>query len=251
MAIYESRKKELAAMYGTNGCITMDSWLKATFSDANGGELLYTDDLAFMYRDGTDYCVPEETETPTKLIVREYNGIRADIMMNGEVIGKTNTFLEIEPGDYEMVVSADGYVTQNIAVIVTKGKTNEYKYVTLVKTTTPEDETEETDTEYETEQPLGAILSVTGNTKMPTTIMEGEYNWFGWEVKNTGDADWKGVVGVKLVGNDETEFKWAGDTTKKQTVKSGETKYLWAYTKVTEKPGTGDIKIYALLTKTS
>ncbi len=124
MAILETRKKTLAEAFGTDGCINSTSWMAATLQDINGVFRIYPDDIIFLYNG--DYCI-EKDETPTKVIIREYNGVSADITVNGELIGTTNTFIEIEPGDYNGIVSKDGYTSQEIAFIVKKGKTNEYK----------------------------------------------------------------------------------------------------------------------------
>ena len=133
MAIYETRKKTLAETYGVEGCIDNDSWLKASFNDLQGNMLLYSDDMTWLYRDGVGWCLTPTEETKTKLIVREYNNINADIYKENAVIGQTNKFIEIESGDYDLVVKKTGYEDAQISVVVIKGKTNEYKYVRLVK----------------------------------------------------------------------------------------------------------------------
>ena len=248
MAIFDARKKTLADTYGTSGCIDTNAWFKASFNDLQGNMLLYSDDMRWLYRDGVGYCIEEEPETPTKLIVREYNGISADVIKEGTVLGKTNKFIEIAPGDYELTIKKDGYETQTIAVTAEKAKTTEYKYVKLVKTE-EEPEPETPPGEYETPGKLGPVLILTGNTKVPDKVTAGVSQWFGWEFKNTGDGDWRGTVGLKLVGADG-EFKWEGDSTKKQTIAAGETKYVWAYTKVDNVP-TGSLSIYALMTRTT
>jgi hypothetical protein len=246
MTILETRKKTLVEAFGKNGCIDDTSWMAATLQDINGVFRIYPDDMVFMYNG--DYCIEDE-ETPTKVIVREYNGVSANITVDDKIIGKTNTFIEIEPGDYTGTVSKDGYISQEIAFVVTKGKTNEYKYVTLIKETVTDDEDE-----YETPTGFGAILTPTMRIlpSQPPTIETGKYLWFGWEFRNTGDEDWKGKVGVKLVDSDGNIFQYTGDETKKQTVKAGEIKTLWVYCLV-ENTITPDenTKVYALLTKTS
>lgn len=250
MVIYDSRKKTLAETYGTSGCIDTESWFKASFNDLQGNMLLYSDDMRWLYRDGVGYCVEEEEETPTKLIVREYNGISADVINGDEVIGKTNKFIEIAPGDYELEITKTGYEPQTISVVVNAGKTTEYKYVKLIKIEEEQEPNPENPpSEYETPGTLGPVLVLTGNVKLPDRVTAGVSQWFGWEFKNTGDADWRGVVGLRLVGTDG-EFRWEGDSTKKQTIAAGETKYVWAYTKVDNVP-TGTLSTYALMTRTT
>jgi hypothetical protein len=249
LVLYESRKTTLVEAFGEEGCLTGDSWMIATFQNLNGEFTLYSDDVEFMYNN-QQYCIPEEDVVNTTLIVREYNGVSADITIEGEVIGKTNRFIPIEAGNYTATISADGYVPQEIAVIVKDKTSNEYKYVTLIK----EEEEPETngESEYGTVTPLGAILTPTMNNKTPSPIVAGDYNWFGWEFTNTGDTAWKGMVGVKLVDTSGNEFSWTGDTTKRQSIAKGETKYLWAYCLVNDTVDVENIKnIFALLTKTN
>ncbi len=249
MVLYESRKTTLVEAFGEEGCLTGDSWMIATFQNLNGEFTLYSDDVEFMYNN-QQYCIPEEDVVNTTLIVREYNGVSADITIEGAVVGKTNRFIPIEAGNYTATINADGYVPQEIAVIVKDKTSNEYKYVTLIK----EEEEPETneESEYGTVTPLGAILTPTMNNKTPSPIVAGDYNWFGWEFTNTGDTAWKGMVGVKLVDTRGNEFSWTGDTTKKQSIAKGETKYLWAYCLVNDTVDVENIKnIFALLTKTS
>jgi len=230
MVLYDSRKKSLAEAFGDEkGCLKEDSWLTATFQDLKGQFKLYSDDMDFLYNN-TEYCVPPEKETPTQVIIRERNGVSADIIVNNETIGKTNKYLTLEPGNYEGTVYANGYISQDIAFTVEDGKTKEYN-ITLVKK-----ETTETPTEYETPTPVGAKLILTMNTKGGAAnlsdIKPGENVWFGWEFKNTGDADWKGKVGVRLYDSAKGEDIFVDDaieTGKVQTIKAGETKYLWAY----------------------
>lgn len=250
MVLYESRKKTLVEAFGEEGCLTGESWMIATFQNLNGEFTLYSDDVEFMYNN-QQYCTPEEEEVDTTLIVREYNGVSADVAIDGVVVGKTNRFISIEAGNYTATVSADGYIPQEIAVIVKDKTSNEYKYVTLEKEEETGTGTEE-GSEYGTVTPLGAILTPTMNNKTPSPIVAGDYNWFGWEFTNTGDTTWKGTVGVKLIDASGNVFSWGGDSTKKQSIAKGETKYLWAYCLVNN---TVDVKnianIFALLTATS
>jgi hypothetical protein len=248
MVLYESRKNTLAETFGQNGCIVDKSWMTATLQDLNGEFKLYADDISFLFNDRT-FCAKEAPATKTKVIIREYNGLSADVTVNSAIIGKTNTFIEIAAGDYTGTVSKQGYVSQDIAFVVKNGETNEYKYVTLVKV----DETTQ-ESEYQTPTAIGAVLTPTLRVLpgQPPTIKVGEYVWFGWEFQSVGDTKWVGTVGVKLVDEDGTEFKWIGDNTKKQTVNIGEIKTLWAYCLIPTNTikANGNTKIYALLTKT-
>ena len=248
MVLYESRKNILADAFGQNGCIVDKSWMIATLQDLNGEFKLYADDIPFLYNDRT-FCAKEAPATKTKVIIREYNGLSANVTVNGAIIGQTNTFIEIAAGDYTGTVSKPGYISQDIAFIVKDGETSEYKYVTLVK----EDEITGED-EYQTPTSTGPILTPTLRVLpgQPPTIKVGEYTWFGWEFKNVGDTKWTGMVGVKLVDASGNIFSWTGDNTKKQSILAGEIKTLWAYCLVdpTITPD-ANTKVFALLTKTA
>lgn len=248
MVLYESRKNALAEAFGQNGCIVDKSWMTATLQDLMGEFKLYTDDISFLYNERA-FCAKEAPATKTKVIIREYNGISANITVNGAIIGKTNTFIEIAAGDYTGTISKQGYVSQDIAFIVKSGETNEYKYVTLVKEETPSGEDE-----YQTPTAIGAVLTPTLRALpgQPPMIKTGEYTWFGWEFKNMGDLKWTGMVGVKLVDASGKIFSWTGDSTKKQSILAGEIKTLWAYCLVdTTITPDADTKVFALLTKTA
>ena len=52
-----------------------------------------------------------------------------------------------------------------------------------------------------------------------------------------------------MVGTEEG-FRWERNNTKKQTKAAGETKYVWAYSKVDNVP-TGTLSTYALMTRTT
>jgi hypothetical protein len=249
MVIYESRKKELAEVFGQDGCVVEKSWMTATFQDLNGEIKLYTDDVDFLYKDRT-YCTTPESEVKTKVVINENNGVSADVAVNGNVIGKTNTFIEIVPGDYIATISLSGYVSKNVPFTTTLGETR-YAYITLTKSTTDTIPDTPPD-EYETPTQTGAVIRPTMNMKLPKPVIAGAYQWFGWEFSNVGDSIWKGIVGVKIVDSTGKEFKWLGDSTKKQTLTPDEApKYVWAYCLVDAGIKVdANINIYALMTKT-
>lgn len=249
MILYDSRKVTLAETFGENSCIVDKSWLKASFQDLNGEFKIYPDDLEFMYKE-RKYCSPTKTQTETKIIIREYNGLKANVTIDGKTVGLTNEFIVIKPGEYTAEISKNGYITQSIALIAAEGKTTEYKSVSLIKEKTPTTPISPNEPiVIETPHIIGALVEPTMKTKMPTKIIVGDYNWFGWEFNNVGDEDWKGMVGVKLVDSEGSEFKWTGDAAKKQSLKVGEIKYLWAYCLITDTIKIDEnTKIYALLT---
>jgi hypothetical protein len=252
MVLYDSRKKSLAEAFGNDqGCIVESSWMKATFQDLNDQFKVYSDDMQFLYTN-REYCAEVIENTPTLLVVRERNGVSADIIVNNESIGKTNTYITATPGNYTGTVYKDGYVSQELAFTIEDGKTKEYNITLIKKTTTS------TPVEYDSTTPVGAVLVPTMNMKggaaALSSIRPGEYVWFGWEFKNTGDAKWTGKVGVRLydAANATTIFQDDGvETGKTQSVNAGETKYLWAYVLVTpETVINTNTKVFARLTPT-
>jgi hypothetical protein len=92
--------------------------------------------------------------------------------------------------------------------------------------------------------------------KLPSKLRIGDYNWFGFEVKNYGDTKWRGMVGIKLTGKDSngtaiSTFSYKGDETKLQTVTAGETKFLWVHCIVDSTFDAGTVtKTEMLLTET-
>lgn len=81
-----------------------------------------------------------------------------------------------------------------------------------------------------TETPVGTPVATvvwTGNVSVPSTITPGKSYWFGMELKNTGNADWVGYLGVKIITNDQEVFVYQGDKQYAQQVKAGETKMIW------------------------
>jgi hypothetical protein len=227
MVIYDSRKKELEEAFGDkNKCLTSDSWLDATLQDLLGAFRLYTEDIDFMYNN-VGACYTEEAKTTKQGVVIYADGIRANVVIDGVTKGTTDRIIDLEPGPYTASLEKTGYVTQEIAFIVTSGKYAE-KYATMVAT--PGEETE-----IPVETPTsGPILQLTGNYSFPDPLEVGNNNWFGFEFKNVGDEKWYGMVGIHLTskdgsGNTISDFTFQGDATKKQTVQAGETKKLWVY----------------------
>lgn len=227
MAIYDSRKKELAKQFGTNDCITSGSWLMAAFQDINRQITLYPADLKFLYSD-LSYCAPPDVPVEQKQgIVISANNIFADVTINTIKVGTTDSVIDLAPGAYTATLSKEGYKSETLSFVVYAGKYGE-KYVTL-----SEIEPEEEDNTYETPGMIGPILERTENRKVPNPIKIGAYNWFGQEFRNVGDASWHGMVGVELTDQLGNKFRWLGDATKPQNLAAGAIGYLWAYCLVT------------------
>lgn len=240
MPIYDSRKKVLADAVGKDGCIVESSCLAATLQNLTGELVLYPDDIEFLYKDRGCY---NATTSPTGVVISA-NGLKADVMKAGIKIGTTDsTMIPLSVGSYVVTLTKTGYIPQDVSFVVYADQITS-KNVTLIKTSGDTGN----GTEIPTTPTKGAILQQTNNTKMPNPIVTGTPGWFGWEFKNVGDAEWVGTVGLRLKDKDgNVLFTWNGDSTKKQTVAVGATKYLWAYCTVTGSGIDKDTKIFGLL----
>lgn len=252
MVIYESRKKELANALGENGCVKTDTWMKGIVSDINGELRLYPDDMKFLRSDAGSYCVPGEDETEEEeksgVMISTTGVLKADVTLNGVIIGKTDTTIEMEPGEYIVTLIASGYDALDVSFMVYKNKITA-KSATMKKTVVEEDEEETEETgEVEIAQPVGAVIRPTMNVKGTTLseISKGD-NAFGFEFTNVGDTTWWGRVGVRIYGTNDTILFETYGSEARQNIKKGETKYLWAYVTINELNGT-PTKISALLT---
>jgi hypothetical protein len=256
MTIYESRKKELAQAFGDSSkCITENSWFIATFADLQNQFRIYTDDMEFM-RSIPDYCIAEEVPTKQGVIINAGN-LKADVRVNGVVIGKTDAIIDMTPGAYSATLIKDGYENYQLAFDVVAGRYNE-KYATLVKLATPATPATPDNTPEEPGVRIptsGPNVLPTGNQKVPSDVETGSEEWFGWEFKNHGDVTWYGKVGVKLRSFDDSgtkvdEFEYIGDDAIVQNVKPNETKYLWVKCVVpTDFDEAAEVKMAALLTR--
>jgi len=247
MTLYDSRKKTLAEEFGkgTNKCITDESWMQASLQSLNGIFKIYTEDMEWLYSE-REFCATDVEETKTvQGVVINAGGIKANVTIDGIVKGTTDTIVYLDAGAYEATISKTGYVSQDIAFVVTAGNYDK-QYVTLEK------EAEETE-EVETTPIIGAILRATlreGSSTVPEPVVLGDTNWFGWEFENVGDTTWKGMVGVKITDETGNIFSYTGDSTKKQSILAKEIKKLWVTTTVTGINVDEDLEIKALLTKT-
>ena len=241
MPVYDSRKKVLADAVGKDGCIIESSCMAATLQNLTGELVLYPDDITFLYSDRGCY---NATTSPTGVVISTYGGLKANVVKDNSIIGQTDsTMIPLAAGSYVVSIEKEGYTSQALSFVVYADQITS-KSITLVKKSGDTGD----ETEIPTDEKKGAILQQTNNTKMPNPIVTGVPEWFGWEFQNIGDAEWVGTVGVRLKDKDgNVLFTWNGDSTKKQTVAIGATKYLWAYCTVT---GTGidkDTKIFGLL----
>jgi hypothetical protein len=248
--LYDSRKQTLAEEFGAGEkkCINKDSWMNATLENLNGLFNLYSEDLEFLYENEGFCATGDEEETEKSGVVISADGIKANVIVDGNSVGTTDTVIDLDEGAYAATLSKDGYIAQDIAFVVYAGKyTN--TYATLVK--------EEETTEEATTKSIGAVLRATlneANQSIPTPILVGENNWFCWEFENIGDMRWKGLVGVKLIDKNGNVFEYKGNSTYTQTVEPKEIKKLCVNCLVTGIEATTDndgIEIKALLTKSS
>ena len=250
--IYDSRKKDLAVAVGNDGgCITAESWMRASWMDLNQELTLYPDDMKFL-RNEIGYCTTtEEDELATQgVLISTPGAIKAIVIENGEILGETDTFIQLGTGPHTVTVAKDGYVSQDASFVVYAGKTaSRYVILKAVETEDEEEEEEEEEPEeIEVTTPIGAIVKPTMNTK-GTTIDEiavGE-NVFGFEFKNVGDKTWYGRVGVKIYDEDDVVLFETLGSESRQNIKAGEIKYLWAYVEIESLAGTPD-KVTVLLT---
>ena len=249
--IYDSRKKDLAVAVGNDGgCITAESWMRASWMDLNQELTLYPDDIKFL-RNEIGYCTTtEEDELATQgVLISTPGAIKAIVIENGEILGETDTFIQLGTGPHTVTVAKDGYVSQNASFVVYEGKTaSRYVILKEVESEEEEDEEEEEQEEIEVTTPIGALIKPTMNTK-GTTIDEiavGE-NVFGFEFKNVGDKTWYGRVGVKIYDEDDVVLFETLGSESRQNIKAGEKKYLWAYVEIESLAGTPD-KVTVLLT---
>lgn len=248
--IYDSRKKELAIAVGNDeGCITNESWMRASWMDLNKELTLYPDDMKFL-RNEIGYCTTTEEEELENqgVLISTPGAIKAIVIEDGEIIGETDTLIQLNTGAHTVTVAKDGYVSQDASFVVYAGKTAS-RYVILKKVESEEEEEEEEEPEeIEVTTPIGALIKPTMNTK-GTAINEiavGE-NTFGFEFRNIGDKTWYGRVGVKVYDEDGNVLFETLGSEARQNIKPNEIKYLWAYVEIPSLDGTPD-KVTVLLT---
>ena len=252
MVIYESRKKELANALGESGCVKTDSWMKGIVNDINGELRLYPDDMKFLREEAGSYCLPSEEEVEEEeksgVMISTTGVLKANVVLNAVIIGKTDTTIEMEPGEYIVTLVASGYDPLDVSFIVYDGRVTA-KSATMKKTVIEEGDEDIDETgEVEIAQPTGAVIRPTMNVKGTTLseISKGD-NAFGFEFTNVGDTTWWGRVGVRIYDkNDAVLFETRGSEAR-QNIKKGETKYLWAYVTIADLSGI-PTKISALLT---
>jgi hypothetical protein len=250
MVIYDTRKKALVQEFGENGCLTENSWLRATFEDVNDQFRIYTDDMEWMYKNPTE-CVegtttPEETTSGSGVIINA-GGLKANVLIGNVIKGTTDSIIELVPGAYMVTIVKTGYKSLDLPFSVVKERYTE-KYVTLVP--------DAQDIEIITPT-SGPNIKPTMRNKNPSPIKPGYDNWFGWEFKNHGDKKWSGIVGVRITsynvetGEQESLYEYLGDSAIHQSVAAGEIKYLWVKAPVPpDFVVTENVEIKALLTKT-
>lgn len=236
-----SREKDLLATFGASGCITQLSWENAMVAELEGTTKLTSTDMRFLL-DNIGKCTPQETKRNGFNI--NTGGQYAYVYKEDGTtyIGRTDATIEIEPGLYIFVVKKTGYDIMEVPITVEDNKISSAT-ITLKKAA------EETEMPVEPETIGTAKLEWTGKRKFQDPINLGEQNWFGIEVKNSGDKTWVGYIGVRLTGETGTSWTYTGDATKASSVKPGETKYIWALTTVPDTLGTGNISTSVLMYK--
>lgn len=88
--------------------------------------------------------------------------------------------------------------------------------------------------------PSPAIVTWTGKASVPSKIEAGKEYWFGMELKNSGETDWRGYLGIRINTDGEDVFVYAGDRKYAQTIKAGETKMLWCKVAIPENTSIND-----------
>lgn len=221
MAITEARKLDLGKAYGDqSGCLLGDSWLRASKDDLLGNTRMYSTDIDFMLNTPA-WCPPSVTPTVTTGVLITTTGeVGASIYVDGLYKGKTETTIAMEPGNYLAKLTRSGYDSLEVPLIVVSGQI--FKPIVTMTSTSS---TPTTGT---------PIIVYTGNkTEPPYGVQIGKENWFGYEHRNEGDANWRGYLGVKITDSAGHVFTYEGNPAYATIVKPGETKMLWASCTVT------------------
>lgn len=236
-----SREKDLLATFGSNGCVLDESYERAMVAELEETTKLTSDDMRFLLNNAGKCTAPDVKRNGFKI---DADGMYAYVYKEDGTtyLGRTDTTIEIEPGLYILIIKKTGYETQEVAMQVNENEITSTE-ITLKANTKEE--------EVPIEEEGEARLTWTGKRKFPTEIKQGEVNWFGIEVTNSGTKTWVGYIGVKLTGENTVEWKFEGDKTKATTVKPNETKYLWCAPTVPTTLGTGNISVSAIIYKIS